>query len=56
MKGKRQLAILALVLVAFGAGWVAHRVDLIGKTEAADETAKSSPTKAVRPRRLLPGQ
>jgi ribonuclease Z len=50
MKPKRQLAIFALVLIAFFAGWVAHRVNLIGKTEAADEPMKLSPTKALEDR------
>ena len=47
MKQPRSIAILALVIVAFVAGWIAHRVNLIGQTEAADEPMKLSATKAL---------
>ncbi len=47
MKPKRQLALLTLVLIAFFAGWVAHQVNLIGKSEAAEEPMMVSPTAAL---------
>ena len=50
MSSRRSIAVLALVIVAFAAGWVAHRVELIGTTEAAEEMGKVSPTQALEER------